>query len=152
MRHWYNFLDIMKNNEAPLLKYAKIYLTSYVLGTFYHSFGGYRADYTPTNLLESHKLETSSNYLKNTYMGQSLRSLIYSTKGPAASFALMSTFYFWLVARFQGFDYSISQSVLRAAAVISPVYIFLKYDRPFTNFWYRSFGFFLIICKNFLKL
>ena len=148
MRHWHNFVDILRTSDAPVIKYTKIYVTSYLLASFYHSFGGFKGDMTPINELDTHKQITSSNYVKNTQMGQAFRQIFAVTKGPSAYFALFSTAYFWIAGQFQSYDYSLSQSLLRATAIITPIAVFLQHDRPFTNFWYRSTLFFLFICKR----
>ena len=154
MRHWYNFIDVLRNNEAPLLRYAKIWGTSFLLGLFYNSFGGYKGNTVErNNMLDWHKINTSSNYVKRTLVGSALQQAFYSSRKPAGMFACLSTFYFFLVARFQGFEYSLSQSLLRASLLFTPLLVLLKFDRPVVNFWYKSAGFAFIICKlKFLKL
>jgi hypothetical protein len=148
MRHWYNFLDII-NTDATVIRLAKIFASSYLIGTFYSFLGGLKWMINPeSELLDKHKVQTSSNYVKQTMLGEGLKALYTQTKRPAATFAIGSTFYFFLVQKFKDWDYSRAQAYLRASIVVSPMIVFFWNDRPFTNFWYRSALVAFYLCKN----
>jgi hypothetical protein len=138
----------MADTHAPLLKYTKIYFASYLIGFGYGMTGGFTGALKQNkNALESHKAQTAVDYVKQTNLGGGFRVMWQSASRPAAIFAVGSTFYGFLLNTIRDFGYSTSQAALRASAIIAPMIVFYKYDRPFTNFFYRSVGVFFIISK-----
>jgi hypothetical protein len=99
-----------------------------------------------TNLTE-HKLITSSNYVNISYFTEVKNSLSMS-KGSGVIFGIVSTSWLFLYDKFRQWNYSNSQAIVRATFLITPAYLFFYYDRPFTNFWYRSFVISFLACKN----
>jgi hypothetical protein len=140
-------IDILNSDDAPAIKYGKFFAKSWIVGFAFNAIGGTKSIlYPSSNALNQHKLSTSVNYVKETIMGGGLRNIYQNTKGPAATFAIFSTFYFFVYNRFKSYDYSRAQSLLRASALIAPMIVFYRYDRPFANFWYRSFLVGALIC------
>ena len=143
-------MDIFNTNDASAVKFPKIFASSYIFASFYNLFGGVRNLVDPqVNHLDRHKMATSADYVKQTTVGSGLRAAYHITKGPSAIFAVFSTSYFFLVSKFKDYEYSRSQSYLRASAIIAPIAVFFVYDRPFANFWYRSAFFGIFICNTF---
>jgi hypothetical protein len=144
-------VDIFNSDDAPAIKYAKFFAKSWIVGFGISAIGGTKSILYPNvNALDQHKMATSANYVKETIIGGGLRNIFQTSKGPAATFALFSTFYFFVYNKFKDWDYSRAQSLLRASALVAPMIVFYHYDRPFANFWYRSFLVGAIMCMNFL--
>lgn len=150
MRHWYNFLDVMQAKDNPVLVYAKVFAKSFIFGLFINSFGGltYIKNLEKVNALDRHKQNTSLNYPKEAKILSSMRESYYFAKKPAITFAIGFTAFSYLTNKFEDWGYSTAQAMLRSTAILSPMYVFYYYDRPFTNFWYRTLGLFVASCMN----
>jgi hypothetical protein len=98
--------------------------------------------------LVTHKLITSSNYTKFSFFTE-LRTSLTVGKPTGVVFGVFSTAWLFLYDKFKQWNYSNTQSIVRATFLVTPVYLFFLYDRPFTNFFYRS-GFYSLLGCNIL--
>ena len=68
-RHYHNFLDIIENNEAPLLRYPKtffkFYFLSFIPALIFSRFMRSKR----ISMLSSHKIETTGNYVDFQFYG-----------------------------------------------------------------------------------
>jgi len=92
-------------------------------------------------------MNTSSNYLKKVALFSELKAFYNGSKTSAATFGIFAVSFAFLVNKFKDWGYSFSQSILRATAILSPIAIFLKFDRPVVNFWYHSMGLTFVSCN-----
>jgi hypothetical protein len=140
MRHWYNFVDVMLNKEAPLLRYTKLYFTGFLFGTLVGGMGGFNQLYAKqanTTAITQHKMSTTRDYTKFNFLSE-LKAFYKNGKPSGVRYGLLTSVFFMLHDKFRQFEYSKAQSILRAVCILSPAIAFIQMDRPFTNFFYRS--------------
>jgi hypothetical protein len=142
----------MSNKEAPILKYTKIFVASWISG-FFIKMADYRGRLMSgggvlPDQLNMHKMATSSNYLKSVFIFTEATQAYHLYKRPASAIAILFTSFSFIANFFRDMQYSISQSLLRASFLISPFIVFYHFDRPVTNFWYYSLYVSISLCKN----
>jgi hypothetical protein len=141
----------MNNDEAPLLKYTKIYAKSFICAIL------------PLAMITHYNRELRMYHKLPVYKG--LFSNASSTVNPANPFNELMRFLslgkyqsivlaisftsFSIVRDFiKGFfNYSERQAQLRAIFIVMPAYLFLYYDRPKRYFWWQVLFLSCFICN-----
>lgn len=144
----------MSDRHAPLLKYFRIYVVSYLTGLSFNLVGGpsFFNQLRDFDRLNYHKMRTAANYTKPIAILDSLKESFYVARKPAGVFAFFFTTFAYILNKFKDWEYSTSQSIVRTCAILSPVYLLFRMDRPFTNLWYRSATLWACSCKNIYRI
>jgi hypothetical protein len=132
-----------------VIRYTKIFASTFFPAIVYNSVGGFKGvlkqDHFP--LLDQHKMQTSENYVKRTFIFSDGWEMYQLNKKKSAMFAIFFTTFAYITDKFQSYDYSTSQSLLRACFLVSPFVVLYQFDRPITNFWYHVGIYTIFSCK-----
>jgi hypothetical protein len=132
------------------MKYTKTYLSFFALGFFLDiNISNIRNGFfkNRNNNLALHKTMAEINYTKNIKFWESLKGGRFHIKGGVA-LGVFGTVWTYLIDFFAGYGFSTSQALFRATAIVSPVLVFLHYDRPIYAFGPRSIMLFSMICNE----
>ena len=141
----------MGNNHSPVVRYTKAFVNSFMVGLLVNSMGGlnFVVNSSKTDMLNRHKMQTASNYVKKVQIFSSIKESFSIAKRPATTFAIAFTSFSYLTQKFEDWGYSTAQAMLRSVFLLTPLYVFYRYDRPFNNFWYRTASLSCLTCNLF---
>lgn len=87
--------------------------------------------------LENHKRIAAVDYGKSVKLFESFKSLkTYYRAG--GYFGVIGTTWAYLTDFFRGYDYSMTQALLRSTAIIAPAIVLIQADRPVFAFFHKS--------------
>lgn len=147
LRHWDNFLDIINDDHAPVIKYSRAFIKGYLAGMIFRCINWYGMRRDASLPLSAHKIQTSIDLTRKIAMVEHIRFLAKSHHGYSIGTAFLFTYFTLIFNKLQDWGYSVGQASLRAWAGICPLYLIAKYDRIGTNFGYRWGGMVFCGCK-----
>ncbi len=147
MRHWFNFLEIIKDRESPIMKYTRTFFTGTSFAFIYFCLQS-KYDMKNGGELRNRKIDLSKDYTKTTLLVDSFRKMMKFHGRKMGAFGAGLTFWFIVFDYIKKYgQYSINQSSLITSLILAPPLVFLLKDKLIPQFVFVSIIASFLMCK-----